>query len=145
MNIVWRHTSGRIAVTHLVEGHHETPEQHAQTLLQRKDIPPGYQAVGYAVEDLPHHLPLEVWDWQGGKAVMHVAKAREWHKARLRRERVAALQALDIQSLRNSESGTNNASVLERKQALRDITKLVDNLTDWNSMSAVTIPQEIKT
>lgn len=143
MNILWRHKNGAMAVTHIVDDHHETPEEHAQTLLKNGDIPKDFVPVGYAVPDLPHHMPIEIWDHQNGKVTMHLAKARAWHKERLRIERAPVLQDLDVKSLRNQENGVDNAPTLKAKQVLRDITRKVDDETDWHDMAAITVPKEL--
>jgi hypothetical protein len=142
MNILWLHKNGSVIVTHLAPDHDETPQDHAKTLMERGNIPEGFEPVEYAVPDLPEHMPVEVWNYENRKIGMHLGKARSWHKDRLRAERAPFLQALDVQSLRNTELSVNNGPTLKAKQVLRDLPSKIDALTDWAAMVAVSVPQE---
>lgn len=143
MNILWRHKDGSIAVTYLTDECADNPQKHAEKLLKKGDIPSDYEPVAFALNHLPEDWPVEVWDVDKGKIKLHVERAREWHKNRLRKDRAPHLSALDVHSLRNQETGADNASTLRLKQTLRDVTKRVDEADDWESMSAITVPQEV--
>lgn len=67
-------------------------------------------------------------------------KAREIHKAKLRRDRGPKLAALDMEAMRADEIGdtVKKADVIVRKQILRDITV-------HPGIEAATTPEELKT
>ena len=69
-----------------------------------------------------------------------ITKAKEIHKTRLRKARVAALDVLDIQFQRAMETGSDTTQIVANKQSLRDITKLVDGATTINELIAVKLP-----
>ena len=53
-------------------------------------------------------------------------KAKEIAKSRLRKEREPLLVALDVQFQRALETGADTTAIVQEKNRLRDVTKLVD-------------------
>lgn len=64
-------------------------------------------------------------------------KAKEIAKAKLRKQRESALQALDVQFQRALETGSDTSRVVAEKNRLRDITKLVDQANSIEELSTV--------
>lgn len=64
----------------------------------------------------------DAWAHKKGKFSVHMGKARDIHRARIRRARKPALDALDVAYQRADETGdaSHKAEVAARKQALRD-------------------------
>lgn len=73
--------------------------------------------------------------------VVDIAHAREVHKGRLRAQRQAMLDKLDVQAMRALESGDTAklAAITARKQALRDITGQVDTALTLEQIKAIQI------
>ena len=51
---------------------------------------------------------------------VHMAKAREIHKTRIREARGPKLQELDVEFQRAQEAGSDTSAIVSKKQALRD-------------------------
>ncbi len=68
-----------------------------------------------------------------------LGKAKEIAKAKLRKERESALQALDVQFQRALETGEDTKAIVAEKNRLRDITKLADQATSVDELKAITL------
>lgn len=79
------------------------------------------------------------WKDTGTSIECDMPKAREIHRARLRRKRTPLLAVLDSDYLRADEDGDNQKKrdVAARKQALRDVT-------DDPRIESATTPEELK-
>lgn len=64
-------------------------------------------------------------------------KAKEVVKTRLRLERQSILEELDIQYQRALESQSDTTAIVAEKQRLRDITKIVDQVTNLDELKAI--------
>lgn len=68
-----------------------------------------------------------------------MSKAKDITKDRLRAERAPLLQALDVEAMKNITDATKLAEIELEKQRLRDITKVVDDLTTVEELKAVSL------
>lgn len=64
-------------------------------------------------------------------------KAKELTKSRLRAERKPLLENLDVQFMQAMENGKPIDSIVSEKQRLRDITSLVDRVSDLESLKNI--------
>lgn len=66
----------------------------------------------------------DAWELSDGKINVNMGKAREVHRARLRRAREPLLADLDIAAMRADEDGDRGrkTAVVAEKRALRDVT-----------------------
>lgn len=83
----------------------------------------------------------------GGAAITHdMAKAREITRARLRRERVPVLAALDVEYQRADEIGDQSAkaAIIQRKQLLRDAPSnpAIDAAKTVGDLTKIILPRE---
>lgn len=70
---------------------------------------------------------------------VNFAKAKEITKERLRKERIAPLQALDVQFQRALETGADTSAIVAEKQRLRDITTLADQAQTLDDLKAIQV------
>jgi hypothetical protein len=70
---------------------------------------------------------------------VNFAKAKEITKERLRKERIAQLQALDVQFQRALETGADTSAIVAEKQRLRDITTLADQAQTLDDLKAIQV------
>ena len=90
--------------------------------------------------DLPDdHTYREAWELEGVKVKVNFEKAKEIAKDNLRTSRKNLLEALDVEFIRNLETGKSNESVIKEKQRLRDITKEVDKCNNLKEVSAINL------
>lgn len=68
-----------------------------------------------------------------------IPRAKEITKNRLRAEREPLLQALDVEVMKNITDATKLAEIEAEKQRLRDITKVVDDLTTVEELKGLTV------
>jgi hypothetical protein len=71
--------------------------------------------------------------------IVDINKAKDITKDRLRQEREPLLLAQDIAFQRALETGEDTSAIVAEKQRLRDITKLVDNVTTVEELKALEI------
>ena len=62
------------------------------------------------------------WQFDGAAVEIDMAAAKEIHKDNLRAARKPLLDALDVTYMKALEAGTDTASIVAEKQALRDVT-----------------------
>lgn len=77
------------------------------------------------------------WIDGGTKIECDIAKCQEITKGRLRVERAPLLAALDVEFLKALEEGRPTDNIVVQKQALRDVTNLVDSITDLAALKAL--------
>tara|TARA_X000001388_G_scaffold68868_1_gene56984 strand:- start:372 stop:827 length:456 start_codon:yes stop_codon:yes gene_type:complete len=109
--IIWTEPSGQVAVLYPI-----LPVEDCV-----KDVPDGLSY--YIVEDseIPKNTFFDrAWKIVNGKIEMDIAKAREVHKENIRRARLEKLVELDIDFQKALETGADTASIVSKKQALRD-------------------------
>lgn len=151
MNILWQCPDGTLAVTILCPAHFadsagaipdavQAAKDHAAELQARGDVPADWVSVAHNHQSLPHELPQEVWAWVDGQVALHVERAREWHRERLRTERAPKLADLDVQAQRALEEGRPTTEIVAAKQQLRDITQAVDQAQTWDELQAIQVP-----
>ena len=68
------------------------------------------------------------------KIRIHLGKAQEITKERLRAEREPLLKEQDIAFQKALETGSDTSDVIAEKQRLRDITKLTENINDLEEL-----------
>jgi len=120
---------------------HPTGEVSIDVVFQ-KDVPEQYKATAMIVEDdvIPSDRQFRnAWKYEEGKIVEDINKAKEIHKDRLRAEREIAFKPLDVEFMKSFEQGTDTKDILEEKQRLRDITKLVDKCETIEDIKKITI------
>ena len=93
---------------------------------------------GTLQQSILHNIEIQAWSpWGNGlfdivseKHERILEKAKEIHKDHIRNVRNPLLQAKDVEYMRAQEAGDTekSAAVVAEKQALRDATKLVDNV-----------------
>ena len=67
-----------------------------------------------------------------------IPKAKEIRKEQLRQDRKPLLDQLDIDYMRAQEAGNDTSLIVQRKQALRDITNAVNSCTTVEELKAIT-------
>lgn len=71
--------------------------------------------------------------------------AKDWKKIQLRQQREPLLARLDVEFIRLLETGSLLApgvsEIIAKKQALRDVTNLVDAATTVEEVAAVQLPE----
>jgi len=77
------------------------------------------------------------WSHGGSTVNVDMGKAREIHKDKLRELRKPLLEALDVQFMRALELGQDTKAIVDKKQALRDVTSDA-------AISAAKTPDELK-
>lgn len=76
------------------------------------------------------------------KIRIHIDKAKEITKDRLRAEREPLLKEQDIAFQRALEDGSDTTNVIAEKQRLRDITKKVEEIEDLELLKQITCDKE---
>ena len=69
--------------------------------------------------------------------IIDINKAKDITKDRLRAERKPLLEAQDVLFQRALESNADTSAIVEEKQRLRDITKLVDDADTVEELKAL--------
>ena len=135
MKIVYKTETG-IAVVH------PTGEVPVETLMITA-VPEEYRSTARIVEDdcIPADRTFrDAWDFDDdGIITEQIDKAKEIHKDRLRAERKPLFAELDVKYIRNLEEGGEVAGIINEKQRLRDITKLVDKCKTIDEIKAINI------
>ena len=62
------------------------------------------------------------WQFNGDAVEVDMAAARNIHKDNLRADRVARMEALDVEFMQALEAGNSTSAIATKKQTLRDIT-----------------------
>ena len=70
---------------------------------------------------------------------INLDKAKAITKDRLRAERTPLLQAQDVAFQRALESGADTTAIVAEKQRLRDVTKLVDSVTNLEELKSLKV------
>ena len=68
---------------------------------------------------------------------INLDKAKNLKKESLRSDRKPLLDQLDIDYMRAQEAGSDTSLIVQRKQALRDITNAVDSCTTVEELKAI--------
>lgn len=71
--------------------------------------------------------------------IINIDKAKTITKDRLRAERQPLLQAQDVAFQRALETGADTSEIVAEKKRLRDITKLVDQVTTLEELKSLQI------
>ena len=66
-------------------------------------------------------------------------KAKQITKERLRQERKSLLEVQDVLFQRSLENNTDTSAIVAEKQRLRDITNLVDNVTNLEQLKELKV------
>ena len=117
---------------------HPTREIPIEQVFQ-KDVPDKYKPTAMIVDD--EYIPSDrtyrdAWEFTGVDLVNktciseNLDKAKEIHKERLRAERKPLLEEQDVLFIKALETNSDTKKILEEKQRLRDITKLVNDIKD---------------
>ena len=70
---------------------------------------------------------------------VNLDKAKAIAKDKLRAERIPLLQAQDVAFQRALEEGADTSIIVEEKQRLRDVTKLVDEANTVEELKNITL------
>lgn len=100
-----------------------TNEQYIAFILQRRATPLALADVIQLPDDWqPDKTFRNAWSIKGGKIDVDMPKAREIHRARIRRRRERLLRALDAEYQRADErsDAAEKLRIAARKQSLRD-------------------------
>lgn len=127
MNIIWKQENGVLAITEMLID--ASPEEYAVALKETGGIPQAWIAVAYNVEWPNTDWEHEAHRWINGSIVVSKQAAIELTMERIRREREPLLATLDIQQLRNLESGTDSTTLIAEKNRLRNLTEGLDKLS----------------
>lgn len=105
-------------------------------LVLEKDVPVGSNAVIVDRNALPwqHNDFFDAWELNNGEVSVSFNKAVDLTKKRLRFERTALLQSLDVQFQRALETGAPTAEIVAEKQRLRDLPALADSCTSLDQL-----------
>ena len=79
----------------------------------------------------------KAWETSADTISVNMSKAKEIYKNKLREMRKPPLEALDVEFMLALEKGNSTKDIVERKQALRDVT-------DHQAIEAATTPEELK-
>jgi len=76
---------------------------------------------------------------------ININKAKDLHKDKIRKVRNPLLQAKDVEYMRAQESGNTEkiAEIVAEKQALRDVTTIVNNV-EITATSVLGVTEELK-
>ena len=89
--------------------------------IKAKDVPTDRTVYTVNTADLPKDYSFrDAWTYDGSSFGIDMAKARDKHRKRIRLVRTDLLAALDIEFQRALETGSDTASIVSKKQALRD-------------------------
>ena len=124
----------------------EPTPAYIEEIIAKHNWPPHHQMVSWRL--VPDDILDETNDWTfrdawrdggGRKPDIHMPKAREIQRERLRRLREPLLEALDVQYMQADEQGDpqEKKRISDRKQALRDVTV-------HPAIEAATTPDELK-
>lgn len=80
---------------------------------------------------------FDAWELVDGNIIVNIDKAKEIAKDRLRSQREPLLAAQDVAFQRAMETGADTTQIVQEKQRLRDITKLVDEALNLNDIRAI--------
>jgi hypothetical protein len=135
MKLIYKHETG-IAVVH------PTGEVPVETLMVTA-VPEEYRSTARIVKDdcIPTDRTFrDAWNFDDdGIITEQIDKAKEIHKDRLRAERKPLFAELDVKYIRNLEEGGEVACIINEKQRLRDITKLVDKCKTIDEIKAINL------
>jgi hypothetical protein len=112
----------------LVEIEREVTPEAVQADITKTMWPPEFgKIVGWHFvqkEDLPDRTYRNAWVKRDGKIVHDIPKARELHRAKIRRKREKFLQALDVeyQKADEEDNKVEKKRVAARKKQFRDLT-----------------------
>ena len=89
--------------------------------IKAKDVPSDRTVYTVNTADLPKDYSFrDAWTYDGSSFGIDMAKARDKHRKRIRLTRKDLLAALDIEFQKALETGSDTASIVSKKQALRD-------------------------
>lgn len=132
MNIIWLQPNKTLAVTSIWID--QSPEEHAQLLLDRGDIPSDWEILAYNHETFPTWPRQEDWVWENNDIIVDFNRAKESTKERLRLERAGLFADLDVQFQRALETNQDTSVIVAEKDRLRNITQLVDTCTTLDQL-----------
>lgn len=123
--IIYINTDGGISVI--------IPAPNAELSIEQiaaKDVPPNTEYKIVDVSEIPADREFRsAWEHVNDKIEINFDKAKEITKKRLREERKSLLAQQDVEFLKAIEMGSDKTEIIKEKKRLRDITKLVDEVT----------------
>lgn len=113
--------------------------------IATKDVPEGrpYQII--SEEALPKDRDFrDAWEYSEAVGIsVHIDKAKEITKERLRKERKPILEELDVAFIQAMETGGDTTKIIAEKKRLRDITKEVENKHSPSELKQLKAVKEI--
>lgn len=106
---------------------------HTNESINKENINNEYILIGEDIE-LPSREFRDAWTINSSKIDIDFNKAKEITKNRIRIEREKELKKLDVEYMRALEMNVDTASIINRKQKLRDITKRIDECTTLDEL-----------
>lgn len=70
---------------------------------------------------------------------INLEKAKQIKKENLRNQRTSLLQSLDVKFQRALETNSDTSEIVQEKQKLRDITKLVDTASSLEELKEISV------
>ena len=110
--------------------------------IAAKDVPTGASFDIVEAADIPADRSFRgAWQKDGAKIGVDVTRAQDITKDRLRAERAPLLVDLDVEYMRATEQSdaAKQATIAAEKQRLRDVTKLVDGVTDLQELKSIKV------
>lgn len=118
---------------------HPTGEISIEAVFE-KDVPSKYKSTAQIVEGsiIPTDRTFRnAWFLKNGEIVEDLEKSKEIYKEKLRSDRKPLLEEQDVLYMKALENSEGTKSIVEEKQRLRDITKLVDNCVSINDIKKI--------
>jgi len=110
--------------------------------IAAKDVPPNTDYKIVDVSELPKNREFRsAWDHIEDKIEVNFEKAKHITKQRLRQERAPLLSAQDVEYVKALEVNGDTSKIIKEKKRLRDITKLVDDVTSLEDLSKITVKE----
>lgn len=138
MKIIYKNNTGLAIIT-------PTGELSIEEVL-RKDVPDEFKSTAKIIED--NEIPTDrefrnAWEYDTSITI-NIEKAKEIKKENLRIERSPLLQSLDSDYIKALEKSESTVEIVNKKNVLRDITKLVDQAKTIEEIKAVVISNDLK-
>jgi hypothetical protein len=110
--------------------------------IAAKDVPPNTAYNIVDVSELPQDREFRsAWEHVEDKIEVNLEKAKHITKQRLREERAPLLAVQDVEYVKALETNVDTSEIIKEKKRLRDITKLVDDVTSLEDLSKITVKE----
>lgn len=137
-NIAWKRPDGGVTITWLTS-ESSGPEQEAEKLLRRGDIPSGWVLAGYNVEVPADRTYRNAWAFGEGRITHDLVKAKNIQRDKIRAVRSALLLKLDTLYLQADETNDH-----EKKRKIIDLKNQLRSAPQDPSIDAAKTIEELK-